>query len=232
MTTIKPMLLIITVAAFLLSGCGSAPNQPLKATVAKTKAADAPATALMLVEASRSLDQMVGQKIQVVACNPRIETNYTINMDGSGAYLSDETGALLLVRNYKALASACSDNLTEIVRSAFVTGTVVKRQGVTDKRFTYALEIQSFDVTTGYPSRILVRRDLITALEASEPKGPDSGLQVRLIETLAGVGNVYTFTARVVSNTLAGPREEVVTGTFDVSARSLGDLTRSPGTRR
>lgn len=227
MTPIKPMLLYILVAAFALSGCGIAPNQPLKAATARTRAAEIPATALMLVEASRNLEQMVGQKIQVVACNPRIESVYTINMDGNGAFLRDESGALVPIRNHKALASAVNDNLTEVVRSAFVTGTVVKRFGVTDKRLSYALEVQDFQVTTGYPERILVRRDLIEVLEASEPKGPDSGLEVRLIETLAGIGSVYTFKARVVSQTLMGPREEILTGTYDASQRSLGQLTRS-----
>lgn len=231
MTSIKPLLYIITAAAFILSGCGIAPNQPLKATVAKTKAAEAPANALMLVEASRNLEQFVGQQIQVVACNPQVETVYGINMDGSGAFLRDESGALLPVRNHKALAAACMDNLTEVVRSAFVTGTVVKRQGVTDKRFVYALEIRDFQVTTGYPARILVRRDLIDVLEASEPKGPDSGLEVRLIETLAGVGSVYTFKARVVAQTIMGPREQIVAGTFDANQRSLGQLTRTTQVR-
>ncbi len=227
MNIIKPLLLIITAAAFTLSGCGVAPTQPLKATTAKTQAKDVPATALMLVEASRNLEQMVGQKIQVVACNPRIESVYTINMDGSGAFLRDETGALLPIRNHKGLMAACNDNLTEVVRSAFVTGTVVKRVGVTDKKFSYALEIQDFQVTTGYPERILVRRDLIETLEASEPKGPDSGIEVRLIETLAGMGSVYTFKARIVSQTIMGPREQIVMGTYDASKRSLGQLTRS-----
>lgn len=228
MTPIKSLLVIITVAVFALAGCGSAPTQSLKAGTARTQAAEAPASALMLVEASRSLEQLAGHTIQVVALNPLIENRYTINMDGSLAFLRDETGALLPVRNHKALAAACADNLTEVVRSAFVTGTVVKRIGTTDKRPSYALEIRDFQVTTGYPARILVRRDVIEVLEAAEPKGPDSGIEVRMIETLAGVGNLYTFKARVVSTTIAGAREEIVLGTYDASQRSLGQLTRSP----
>lgn len=227
MTRLKPWSFIITLAAFVLSGCGMAPNQPLEATTARSQAMDVPSSALMLVEASRSLEQLVGRKIQVVACNPRVETVYSVHMDGVGALLRDESGCLLPVRNHRALAGACGDKLTEVVRSAFVTGTVVKRLDVTDKRFTYALAIEDFEVTTGYPSRILVRRDLIQALEASVPKGPDSGLEVRLVETLAGVGSVYAFKARVVETTLMGPREAIVSGTFDVGRRSLRDVTRS-----